>query len=145
MKNIIIYFSKTGNTEKIAKALAQELKCQEYNLKNINPDEIDLSKVENVFLGSGIYGGDFDVSVKNYIKRLKGKQFNVGFFVTRGGFLKIYEKTIQKLNLEVKSMKNKISSNFFQCFGKSGIFHKKNPNPEDLNRAKEWARNLKYE
>ena len=145
MKNVIIYFSKTGNTEKIAKSLAQELGCQEYNLKSFNPDEIDLSEVENVFLGSGIYGGDFDISVKNYIKRLNGKQFNVGFFVTRGGFLKMYKKTIKKLNLEVKSMANKISSDFFQSFGKSGIFHKNCPTTDDLNRAKEWVKSIKFE
>ena len=49
----VIYFSKLGNTKKIAEAIASELNVKAEDVKDAKLNECAL-----VFLGSGCYGGE---------------------------------------------------------------------------------------
>lgn len=62
------YLSKTGNTEKIANAIAEELNVGARNILNEIPEDTDI-----LFLGCAIYGFGIDEQIKEFIKNIKGR------------------------------------------------------------------------
>jgi flavodoxin len=82
MKALVVYSSKTGNTEKIAKAI-----------HGIFPKGTDLYRVENttppddydlIALGFWVDKGQPDDAAKNYFRKIKNK--NVALFMTLGAY-----------------------------------------------------------
>ena len=58
VKTIICYASKSGNTAKIAEAMATELNCTAVKVTNdTKPASLDLDSYDLIFLGSGLYAG----------------------------------------------------------------------------------------
>lgn len=104
MKNLIIYYSRTGNTKKIAAELAEklgaeidEIVCDEYEgisgwvkgglhvLKNKLPEisfKINPTNYDLVIMGTPIWAGTVTPLVKSYLEKNKFK--NVAFFCTCG-------------------------------------------------------------
>ena len=81
MKSIVIYTSKSGNTKKIAEAIAGELSCEAINFANAS--EIDLSEFDFIALGYYIDQGSPEKEFKKFISQsVKNKK--VGFFITLG-------------------------------------------------------------
>jgi flavodoxin len=111
MKALIIYYSRTGTTKKVAEQLAQELKAELeeiIDLKNrkgpigyvgagkdamqknntpIGPATKDPSKYDLIIIGSPIWSWTLTPAVRSYVTKnkplLKGKRF--AFFTTMGG------------------------------------------------------------
>jgi len=64
MKTGIIYISKHGTTEKVAKVIAEQLNCLAINLhtnKNINVEDFD-----RIIIGSSIHMGSVNKKIKNF-------------------------------------------------------------------------------
>jgi flavodoxin len=85
MKVLTVYHTMTGNTEKIAKAIHQELsKRHESYLKKV--DEVDqqrLNRHEVVFVGSPCHGGDLSAPVKKFLNNLpESPKFKLALFLT---------------------------------------------------------------
>lgn len=81
MKSIVIYTSKSGNTKKIAEAIAGELSCEAINFANAC--EINLSEFDFIALGYYIDHGSPEKEFKKFISQsVKNKK--VGFFITLG-------------------------------------------------------------
>ena len=88
MKCIVIYFSQTGNTEKIAMAIQKGVKqaaghCDIMPIKDINPRR--LSQYDLIGLGSPVFGIEPD-NVSAFVTNMRfvgGKQAFV--FCTHGG------------------------------------------------------------
>lgn len=82
MKNwLIIYTSVTGNTEKLAKAMANELGCDCFEVDNV-PE--DLEKYDVIVAGYWVrLGGPAD-KMKPFLSKLKNK--TVVFFQTHGTY-----------------------------------------------------------
>ncbi len=79
MKPLIIYYSRTGNTEKIAKAMADELDAE---LKEA--DKVDKVKErELIGLGSGIYAMKHDKRILNLVDEIPSSS-KVFIFSTSG-------------------------------------------------------------
>ena len=72
MKIAVIYSSITGNTKKIAKAIAQEIRADLFPVKS--PPK--LQDYDLIFLGSGTYGNRPHQSLISFIKKtnLSGKK-----------------------------------------------------------------------
>jgi flavodoxin len=71
MKILIIYYSLSGNTEKVATYMKNALKNLEVDLIKI--DDVDPSLIKDydlVLLGSGVYAGSVHKSVKKLIKNI---------------------------------------------------------------------------
>ena len=70
MRTAIVYASKHGTTEKVARQIQEELgedKAQLFNLKN-NP-KFDLSHFEQVILGGSIHAGQIQKRVKDFYQQ----------------------------------------------------------------------------
>jgi flavodoxin len=71
VKPIVIYASKSGNTEKIAREIASELNCRCEKIdKNFDSTVIDLDNFDLVFLGTGNYSAKPNVELLNYLTEM---------------------------------------------------------------------------
>lgn len=85
MKVLVTYFSMSGNTEKLAKAIHDEVsKNHDSYLKRV--DEIEtkwLNKHHVIFVGSPTHGGELSAPVKKFMTELpKSPKSKVAGFVT---------------------------------------------------------------
>jgi flavodoxin/NAD-dependent dihydropyrimidine dehydrogenase PreA subunit len=148
MKSIVIYFSQTGNTEKIARAIQSGIKqtagqCDIIQLKDISPRR--LKDYDLIGLGSACWGRE-PGNVSDFINDMRfvgGK--HVFAFITTGGnpepyFPSIYPKLKSK-GLTVIGMG--------QWFGDCYLLHHMEPYPTkghpdavDLKEAEEFGKGM---
>lgn len=85
MSIAIRYFSKTGNTKKVAYLIGQQLNLPAYSIEKPLDKNID-----TLILGGAVHIAGADHRLKAYIKNLDAKQIgSVTLFGTSGGFLTI--------------------------------------------------------
>ncbi len=81
MKALVTYYSESGNTEKLAKAIFDGMNAPGKEMASIgeaNADEADV-----IFIGFPVHASSVPAKVENFIKGLpEGKK--VAFFVTHG-------------------------------------------------------------
>ena len=83
MKILITYYSNTGNTEKVAKAIKEGLK--EYNVELLPIKEADptsLLTYDLMFLGSGIYAFNINRKVTRFINKVSKLPSKIVYFYT---------------------------------------------------------------
>jgi len=149
MKTLIICVSiHHGNTEKIAKAMAEVL-----NAKLVKPSEVninELSKYDLIGFGSGIYEGKHHKTLLNFVDKLSQLQNKKAFiFSTRWiGPVQLYHKSLRNKLLEKNfdvigefSCKGFIDYSFTKYI--FGGLNKKRPNEKDLKKAKDFVRGFK--
>jgi len=78
MKIAIIYYSKTGHSKRIAKAVAKELGVQ---AQSLSPKPA-LSGVDLLFVVGGIYAGKSDSKLLKYLSTLGRKQVKRAVLIT---------------------------------------------------------------
>ena len=133
MKAAIRYYSKGGNTEKVALAISKAT--------GLLAETIDVPLLEDVdilFLGSSVYGFDVDVQVKQFISNIDVKVGKVVNFST-ACLVKSTYKQVGKLLAE----KNiPLAKEEYYCRGSFGPMHKGRPNQQDLQAAEAFARKI---
>lgn len=67
MKTAIIYYSKKGTTQKVAKIISDKLDSQEGLIDLKNKSSFDISTYERIIIGSPIYAGNIHNKVKKFI------------------------------------------------------------------------------
>jgi flavodoxin len=83
LKILICYHSETGNTEAIAKSMAEGLKTEQVTLlpaKDVDP--VIMAEYDAVFLGTGIYAGAVGKSMKELMKKVTSLPPKVVLFCT---------------------------------------------------------------
>ncbi|MGO3018885.1 MAG: flavodoxin family protein [Anaerococcus sp.] len=133
MNIAIRYYSKTGNTKKIADAIAEQLNVEAFDLTKPVPSDTDI-----LFLGSSVYAAGVADEVKDFISTLK-KDINVVVNFSTAAFLESTYKQVKKL-LEERNIP--ISDEEFHCRGKFTMIHRDHPNQEDLKDAKLFAKKV---
>jgi flavodoxin I len=120
----VVYCSVSGNTKKVAEAIAAELDVKAENVKA----KEWLTKGSFVFLGSGCYGGKPGKGLQEFIAR---NDFKGG----RGDEVRVIEEL---LKLEGALMKGS-----FHCKGRCVLVNRGHPNDEELAGAREFAKEMK--
>ncbi len=96
MKVLVAYFSMSGNTEKLAKAIHSEAsKKHESYLKKVDEVEPEwLNKHDVLFVGSPTHAGELSAAVKKFMTELpKSPRFKVAAFITHASPERVeYEK-----------------------------------------------------
>lgn len=128
------YYTRSGNTEKLAKAIAEAVGVE---AKTVN-DPIS-EKADILFLGCSYYAFDVDEAVKNFILENKA---NIGKIVCFGtsAMLGSTKKQVQKVAVEAGVS---VAEEEFHCYGSFGPMHKGRPNEKDLKNAVDFARKIK--
>ena len=146
MKSIIIYESvHHSNTEKIAKAMADEIGARIINVRDISVDDLD--NYDLVGFGSGIYYGKVHKNIKNFVESIKSVNKQKSFvFITSGrgkdDFAEKFKELLEFYGFDVAST---FSCKGFDTFGLLkliGGINKGRPNEEDLANARKFAKSL---
>lgn len=127
------FYTRSGNTEKLAKAVAKALEvCAESVATPLN------EKADILFLGCSYYGFDVDDAVKKFIAENKE---NIGRIVCFGtsAMMKSILKPLKKVT-DIAGVS--LASEEFHCRGTFGPLHKGRPNEEDLKRAAAFAKKV---
>ena len=134
----VVYHSSTGNTEKLARAIADMLNIQ---AEHIGKDNISFSdKVDLLFIGDGIYWNGAHKKTKKFIAELDPKTIkNTAVFGTYGNQFKI--GNILKNLLNERGVN--VVGTPFTCKGKSmGTKNQGHPDENDLKMVCEYAKNI---
>ncbi len=133
MKVQIIYYSKTGNTKKVAEAMASELGVE---AKDVKKETLDKSCL--VFLGSGLYAGKIGKKLAEFIGKNDFNGVNVTLFGTsikgEGDEVKEMEELLKPKGAVIKGR--------FYCYGNFLFAKRGHPSEEELAKAREFAREM---
>lgn len=133
MKIAIRYYTKTGNTKKLAEAIAQTVGCEAKTVDEPLTEDVDI-----LFLGSAVYAAGIDEAIKDFIKNIT---VNVGEVVNFSSAA-LLESTYKQVKNEVEAKGIKMSEDEFHCRGAFKLIHRGRPNEKDLNDAQEFAKRV---
>lgn len=130
MKTAVTYYSKTGNTKKIAEAIAQAAGCGAVPIADILDDKVDI-----LFIGGSIYGGALDPSLVSFIGGLDAKK------IKRAALFSTYISDPKAIGImkDLLSKQGIPVADSFSCKGKFLLFNLKRPDAADLENAKKFA------
>ena len=130
MKTAVRYYTRSGNTKKLAEAIADALGTTALDV-SVPIDE----KVDLLFLGNSLYAGKPDASVNEFIEKNADK---IGCIVNFGSSASL-RSTLKKIQALGDSNSVKVCSDEFVCPGSFLFMHKGHPNESDLEAAKAFA------
>lgn len=127
------YFSRGGNTKKLAGAIAKALgaEAQEYTAPLAQPTDL-------LFLGGSVYGFGLDERTKEYIAKLDAAYVKKVAVFGTSAIVKSGNKDMEKL-LQAKGIK---VVGAFHCWGAFTIMHAGRPNDKDLAMAANFAKTM---
>ena len=133
MNVVVRYFTRTGNTKKLADAIAEVV-----GVKAETTDSPLSEKADILFLGSSVYAAGVDDKVKEFLKTNKD---NIGTLVnfSTAALLPSTYNQVKKL---AESLGIKVCELEFHCRGSFGALHKNRPNAQDVEAAKAFAKGI---
>lgn len=130
MNIAVRYYTRSGNTKKLADAVAEALSVEAQDIGTPLHEAVDM-----LFLGTSYYAFDADESVKAFIIDNRDKIGKIVCFGT-SAMMKSMKKPITKVADTVGVL---IADEEFHCRGQFGKLHKGRPNEEDLKNIKAFA------
>ena len=128
------FFSRSGNTKKVADAIAKAAGLQAKDCGMPISEQVDV-----LFLGGSVYGGGIDKSLREFIENLDQKNIKCAALFGTSAIAKNPYKEMEKMLLQ----KNiPIAQQRFYCRGAFTIMHRGRPNAADLKQAAEFAVNV---
>ena len=133
MKVEVRYFSRGGNTKKLAEAIAQAVGVEAKTTAEPLIEDVDL-----LFLGSSVYANGVDEEVKRFISGI-GVQVGKAVNFSTAALVKSTYKQVAKLLAEKKIP---FAEEEFACRGSFSLLHKGRPNADDCRAAAEFAKKM---
>ena len=133
MKIAIRYYTKTGNTKKLAEAIGSAIKVEAKTVDEPLSEDVDI-----LFLGSAVYAVGIDSKIKDFIANIS---VNVGEVVNFSSAALI-ESTYKQVKKEVEAKGLKMSEDEFHCRGAFKLIHRGRPNDDDLRDVQEFAKRI---
>ena len=131
MKIAVRYYTKTGNTKRLAEAVAAA--CGTEALPITAPVE---EAVDILFLGNSYYAFSIDPEVRAFVRGLDKEK--VGKIVNFGSAAML-NSTYAKVKAEADKVGIPMDEREFHCKGEFKGVHKGRPNEDDLKAAAEFA------
>ena len=130
MNIAVRYYTKTGNTKRLAEAIAEA----------VGVEALPLSEpVEILFLGNSYYAFNIDPEVRNFIHSLDKNK--VGRIVNFGSAAML-NSTWKKVKAEADKAGIAMDEHEFHCKGEFKGLHKGRPNAKDLAAAAAFAKSI---
>ena len=133
MKIEVRYFTRGGNTKKLADAIAKEVGAEAKSIEIPLTEDVDI-----LFLGSSVYAFDIDENIKQFINNIQVKVGKVVNFSTAAVVKSTYKQVEKLLNEKQIPMEKEE----FYCKGSFGPLHKGKPNEKDLQEVAVFARKM---
>ena len=132
MKAAVRYYTKTGNTRRLAEAVAKAIGVEALPLSAPIEEPVDI-----LFLGNSYYAFSIDPEVREFVKKLDKSK--VGRIVNFGSAAML-NSTYRKVKAEADKVGIPMDEREFHCRGEFKGVHKGRPNAEDLKAAAEFAK-----
>ncbi len=144
MKSLVVYYSKTGNTEKLARAIAKGLEADLKRVEEVH----DVSGYDLICVGTPVYGFAPAKPVRKFLEEippLSGRK-GIGFCTMHV----VGDKRTLRIIKEKMEVKKITFLGGFSCRGLSSIFanigpkifNRGRPNEEDLRKAEDFGRKM---
>ena len=134
MKIAVRYYTKTGNTKRLAEAIARAVGVEALPISAPVTEKEDI-----LFLGNYYYAFTIDPDVRSFVRALdKGK---VGKIVNFGSAAML-NSTWKKVKAEADKVGIPMDQREFHCKGEFRSLHKGRPNEEDLQAAVAFAKKV---
>lgn len=134
MKTAVRYYTKTGNTKRLAEAVAKAVGAEAFDLSVPITEPVDI-----LFLGNSYYAFSIDPEVREYVRKLD--KTKVGRIVNFGSAAML-NSTYKKVKAEADKVGIPMDEREFHCKGEFKGIHKGRPNEEDLAAAAEFAKSI---
>ena len=131
MKVAVRYYTKTGNTKKLAEAVAKAVGAEALPISTPIDEPVDI-----LFLGNSYYAFTIDPEVRSFIRALDPKL--VGRIVNFGSAA-MMNSTWKKVKAEADKAGIRMDKREFHCKGEFKGVHKGKPDEADLKAAAAFA------
>lgn len=135
MTYAVRYYTKTGNTKRLAEAMAKELGVEALPISEPVNDAVDY-----LFLGNSYYAFSIDPEVKAFVQSLDkekiGKIVNFGSAALLNSTYKKVKKVADKAGIAMDDKE-------FHCKGEFKGIHKGRPNEADIAAAVQFVKQYK--
>ena len=134
MKIAVRYYTKTGNTKRLAEAVAEAVGAEALPISTPLTEPVDI-----LFLGNSYYAFSIDPEVRDFVKSLNkdmvGRIVNFGSAAMLNSTYKIVKAEADKVGIPMDERE-------FHCKGEFKGLHKGKPDESDLKAAAEFARKI---
>ena len=131
MKAAVRYYTKTGNTKRLAEAVAQAVGVEALPISEPVAEPVDI-----LFLGNSYYAFTIDPEVRSFVRSLEKDK--VGRIVNFGTAAML-KSTRKKVKAEADRIGIPVDEREFHCRGEFKGANKGRPNADDLKAAAEFA------
>lgn len=133
-KIAVRYYTKTGNTKRLAEAVAKAVGAEALPISTPVTEPVDI-----LFLGNSYYAFTIDPEVRTFVRSLEKDK--VGKIVNFGSAA-MMNSTWKKVKAEADKAGIPMEEREFHCKGEFKGVHKGRPNEEDLKAAAEFAKSI---
>lgn len=135
----VIYHSQSGNTKKVAEAMAQELNITAVPIEQAQ--DVCREPVDLLLIGDGMYFGGMSGEMKRFIDTLEPQNIrNAAVFSTSGGSWPMGPAGLKK---QLTARAISVLEQSFKCHGSAfGVAFPSHPNEADLADAQRFARSV---
>ena len=134
MKTQVRYFSQTGNTKRLADAIAAAADTQALTIDTPIAEKTDL-----LFLGAAVYWAGIDRKVKDFIASLDPKKVGrVAIFSNSA----LAERAYPSLAKALTGKGIRVEKDNFYCCGQFKLLHRGRPNTADIEDAYAFAKRI---
>ena len=137
MKAAVRYYTKTGNTKRLAETIARAIGTEALPLESPIQEPVDV-----LFLGNSYYAFSIDPEVRTFIQSLDNVK--VGRIVNFGSAAML-NSTWKKVKVETDKVRIHLDDREFHCKGEFKGIHKGRPNEKDLAAAAAFAKTIMSE
>ena len=134
MRVAVRYYTKTGNTKRLAEAVAKAVGAEALPISTPIDEPVDI-----LFLGNSYYAFTIDPEVRSFIRSLDPKL--VGRIVNFGSAA-MMNSTWKKVKAEADKAGIAMEPREFHCKGEFKEIHKGKPDAEDLAAAAAFAKSV---
>ncbi len=134
MKIAVRYYTKTGNTKRLAEAVAGAAGVEALPISTPVDEPVDI-----LFLGNSYYAFSIDPEVRDFIRSLDKDK--VGRIVNFGSAAML-NSTWKKVKSEADKVGIPMDEREFHCRGEFKGIHKGKPDASDLKAAAEFAKQI---
>ena len=135
MTYAVRYYTKTGNTKRLAEAMAKELGVEALSISEGIEEPVDI-----LFLGNSYYAFNIDPEVKAFVASLDKSK--IGKIVNFGSAAML-NSTYKKVKAEADKVGIPMDDKEFHCKGEFKGIHKGRPNADDVAAAVQFVKQYK--
>ena len=134
MNIAVRYYTKTGNTKRLAEAVAKAVGVEALPISAPVTEPVDI-----LFLGNSYYAISIDPEVRDFVRKLDKSR--VGKIVNFGSAAML-NSTYKKVKAEADKVGIPMDEREFHCRGEFKGIHKGKPDESDLRAAAEFAKKI---